>query len=249
MVPLPKLPPSWIYHRVRPTHRDSAVRWLLYDGFMDGHTPHTNWAAQIPALWISRIRDALRRVNPFVRALQFLHDNIPRFPLAALTLQDSGSTPEIAAVMSYDNTTTSQIKPRRLIISRHNQSIQQIATVSRMWEPLAYPLLFPHGTLGWGVRDGEHVDEDEEVQAGTAPTTQMWHYRSRVLRDDRFKIFGRLTNEYLVDMFTRDLETRLNYIRRNQIHVCTRSYNHRYNVLTYCSRYVSKMYWPQDVRK
>lgn len=49
-----------------------------------------------------------------------------------------------------------------------------------------------------------------------APTTQMWYYRARLLREHRFRIFGQLANEYAVDMFTRDLECRLNYIRQNQ---------------------------------
>ena len=44
----------------------------------------------------------------------------------------------------------------------------------------------------------------------------MWHYRARLLREPRFQIFGRLTNEYIVDMFSRDLESRLAYIRTNQ---------------------------------
>ena len=44
----------------------------------------------------------------------------------------------------------------------------------------------------------------------------MWFYCARVLHEERFQIFGRLTCEYLVDMFTRDLETRLHYIRQNQ---------------------------------
>jgi len=48
------------------------------------------------------------------------------------------------------------------------------------------------------------------------PTTQMWHYRARLLRESRFEIFRRLANEYAVDMFSRDLECRLNYIRQNQ---------------------------------
>lgn len=45
----------------------------------------------------------------------------------------------------------------------------------------------------------------------------MWHYRARLLREPRFAIFGRLANEYMVDMFTCDLETCLNYIRLNQV--------------------------------
>jgi hypothetical protein len=43
----------------------------------------------------------------------------------------------------------------------------------------------------------------------------IWHVRQRVLRENRFHIFGRLTNEYLVDMWSRALEMRLSYIHAN----------------------------------
>lgn len=44
----------------------------------------------------------------------------------------------------------------------------------------------------------------------------MWFYHARLLCEHRFCIFGQLANEYAVDMFTRDLECCLNYIRQHQ---------------------------------
>ena len=104
------------------------------------------------------------------------------------------------------------------MVIRRDGSNQSISTISRLWEPLAYPLLFPHGTLGWGIYGalddfgGDRTEETGEV-ASDIPTRQIMHYRARMLREPRFQIFGRLTNEYAIDMFTRNLETRLNYIR------------------------------------
>ena len=102
---------------------------------------------------------------------------------------------------------------------------QSISTISRLWEPLAYPLLFPHGTLGWGIygaHDDLGVDRTEEMGeiASDIPTRQIMHYRTRMLREPRFQIFSCLTNEYAIDMFTRNLETRLNYIHTNQKCLC-----------------------------
>lgn len=192
-----------IYHRIRPTHQNSAVRWLLHDGFMMNTAPHQNsdWASALPEVWKCAFRDALLRVNPFVTALHNLSAlDSHECPHAHLILDDTGSTAEIAAIM-------------------RGGTFQSIPTISRLWEPLAYPLLFPNATLGWGIvgsrRDIRHdVPSDPTADC---PTTQMWHYRARLLREPRFQIFGRLTNEYIVDMFTRDLETRLNYIRANQV--------------------------------
>lgn len=50
-------------------------------------------------------------------------------------------------------------------------------------------------------------------------TSLIWHVRQRLLREDRFAIFGRLTNEYIVDMWSRALECRLNFIRANLMRI------------------------------
>lgn len=204
-----------IYHRLRTgSESKSAVRWLLYDGFDLSSAPHND--NSIPDHWVSLLRQCLLRVNLLTRSIYFLHDRQLRdpddFANASIIVRDSG-TSEIAALMCYDNTTLSEASPRSLVISRCSGEDQYISTTSRLWEPLVYPLFFPLGTLGWGLDSSHQQYDDANFDA---PTTQIWHYRARLLREERFCIFGRLTNEYVVDMFTRDLESRLHYIHSNQ---------------------------------
>ncbi|KAK7002201.1 hypothetical protein R3P38DRAFT_2557039, partial [Favolaschia claudopus] len=54
-----------VYHRVRPNHDNSAVRWLLYDGFLETAPPHQNasWFESIPTPWVDAFKRALLRVN------------------------------------------------------------------------------------------------------------------------------------------------------------------------------------------
>ena len=66
-----------------------------------------------------------------------------------MVVTDSGK--EIAAVISLNNTARNEVQPQYLVISRTDGHNQKIPTISHLWEPLAYPLLFPHGTLGWGL--------------------------------------------------------------------------------------------------
>ena len=115
--------------------------------------------------------------------------------------------------MSYNNTVPSQVQSRCMVIARHKGTNQHVPVTSRLWEPLAYPLFFPLATLGWGLTSPENDVLSDDC---TSITMQMWYYRALLLREDRFKIFGRLMCEYLVNMFTRDLECRLTYIHRNQ---------------------------------
>lgn len=189
---------------------------MLFDGFIQ-NVPHAQWAATLPEGWVALVHDVLTAVNPFVGALQHFCSFSERYPSATLTLKDTG-TSEVTALMSYDNTSSSENKARRLVISHHSGCTQTVPTVSRLWEPLSYPLLFPHGTLGWGLTHSSDTLGTEEIsEAGYDHTTaQLWHYQARILRESRFQDFGHLTNEYVVDMFSRNLETRLNFIRHNQ---------------------------------
>ena len=98
-----------------------------------------------------------------------------------------------------------------------NGCIQRVPVTSHLWEPLAYPLFFPSGSLGWGVTPAlAHRLSD----MSPALPSQLLYYRTHVLCDAHFQILGHLTSEYLVDMFTCDLECCLNYIRQNQNHIC-----------------------------
>lgn len=211
-----------IYHRVQPGHPNSAVHWLLHDGFDMDQAPHYDWAATIPLEWKNQVIAALTRVNPFVQGLLQLRDIPQDTPNARLEIVDSGAA-EIAALIRYDNTALGEVDPRRIVVSRTDGTLEWINTISRFWEPLVYPLFYPHGTLGWGVVGTAGDIRCGQLAANVLPddvdaaTTQIWHYRARLLREPRFRIFGRLPNEYVVDMWTRELECRLQYIRTNII--------------------------------
>jgi hypothetical protein len=180
------------------------------------HATHSN---RLPHEWITCFHHALMHVNPLVLKLQFMHSMYANSnsETASVVVQDSGCR-EIAAIMCYDNTSMTELSVQSLIVHLHGEQQQQIPTTSRLWEPLIYPLFFPSGSLGWGLTMDNYrtADElDDHALTINAPTTQIWHYRARLLREPRFHIFGHLTNEYVVDMFSRDLECRLYYIKTN----------------------------------
>ena len=212
-----------VYHRIRPYDEHSSVRWMVYDGFHPSHIPYANThALVIPPTWIFKMQQALQRLNPFARALLQLSSLPPSLCINAHVVLQESTSAEIAACLSYDNTSAGEITPRHIIIRRVDNAVNiRIPAISRLWEPLAYPLLFPHGTLGWGlIGDTVDVVNDYDVHPTSFDadqvTTQMWFYRARLLRELRFELFGRLVNEYIVDMFTRHLDCRLRYIRDNQ---------------------------------
>jgi hypothetical protein len=208
-----------VYHRIRPTHESSPIRWILYDGMHPESVPHQYFADSIRASWLDAVRNALALHNPIARGLLSMHEEIQSHAEHAahrlsLILRDPGTSTEVAAIMHFANTAFSEVVPRSAVVINKDGSSQTIPTVSSLWEPLAYPLLFPCGELGWGLSPTSDHDVDPDATADIA-STQIWHYRARLLREDRFHIFGRLTNEYAVDMFTRELDCRLHYVRTN----------------------------------
>jgi hypothetical protein len=113
---------------------------------------------------------------------------------------------EIAAVVNTDN--LRQVQPRQVVFFRKGGLPPRFVPVlSCQYEPLQYPLLFPHGTPGWGL----HTDGSKNF-----PCSQIDWYRHLFLSEPRFQIFGRLACEYAVDMFSRTEDERLNFVKRGR---------------------------------
>jgi len=97
------------------------------------------------------------------------------------------------------------VKPRSVYIHRKATGAmsEEISILSSHYEPLQYPLLFPHGTPGWSPNLRPKI-------------SQITWYRFRLLSESRFCDLGRLGNEYLVDMYSRVEEERLNFIQQGR---------------------------------
>ncbi len=126
-------------------------------------------------------------------------------------------TQEIAAILHTDNTSVASLQPCKLLIQFQNGRNQSISTNSHLWELLVYPLLFPHGTLGWGLASDDDNIVNGDFVDNVDASTLCWHVRGMLLQEACFKIFGYLANEYAMDMFLCILEKRLNLIKSAQL--------------------------------
>ena len=192
------------YHRIfdiaDTTH---SLHWFLYDSLeREEHGKKFN----VPLDWTRAFEDDIQTVNPYVRSLRRLSTVADSTP-CALELTDVGQNGDFAAIFHAANTTS--IRPRTVVVWQNSNSVPTFVPIfSRHYEPLQYPLLFPHGSPGWGLTEGAAGRE-----TNTLRLTQREWYRSRLLSDSRFHLFGRLTCEYLCDMYSRIEEERLNFIR------------------------------------
>jgi len=203
------------YHRLYDvSDAQHCLHWFLYDGF---ERVHQGLQYDVPTDWTHALRTDLDDVNPYVRHLQQFHE-VPGTNPCALELTDVSADGDFAAIMHASNTTS--IKPRGILIwNRSSAQPTFMPIFSRHYEPLQYPLLFPHGTPGWGL------NTTTQNTTRAVPFTQRVWYKSRLLTEDRFQMLGRLGCEYLCDMYSRIKEERLGFIRRGLLNGQTREEN------------------------
>ncbi|KAK1502270.1 hypothetical protein CABS01_16959 [Colletotrichum abscissum] len=207
-----------VYHRLLDLSAgDHSMRWFLYDE--DARSLKAA-NANVPLPAVQQTKHLIQSVNPYLstirHALQQVADEA--IPLA-VELKDSSLSGEVAAVINTQNLGT--IDCRKVVFHRHGGRAHFVHILSRHYEPLQYPLLFPHGTLGWGIpaldeptlRRSGTTGNDTPAQQANGLTQLQW-YRALLLSEARFLTFGRLACEYLVDMYSRIEETNLDYLRR-----------------------------------
>lgn len=184
-----------VYHQILDISQGNhSLRWFLYD---EAGRNIRAVQQQVPQTLVACFREFLNRVNPYIHQLRASFDptNVQHL---SIELHQPTSSGEVAAVIHGNN--LHQVHPRNILIQQNGQPApQRIDILSPFYEPLQYPILFPHGTLGW---------------CPNSPMSQIRWYRSRILSESRFTKLGRLAGEYLVDMYSRVEDERLDYIRR-----------------------------------
>jgi hypothetical protein len=195
------------YHRLFDIADAShTLHWFLYDSLERDKKAKE---FKVPSDWTRALNEDLQVVNPYVHNLRMFR-TIPEPTPCALELADVGQNGDFAAILHAANSTA--VNPRSIVIWRNRDEQPTFVPIfSRHYEPLQYPLLFPHGTAGWGL-----TPTTSGQYQNTLPLTQRQWYRSRLLTDPRFRIFGRLTCEYLCDMYSRVEEERLKFIHNSR---------------------------------
>ncbi|KAG7429200.1 ATP-dependent DNA helicase pif1 [Fusarium oxysporum f. sp. raphani] len=211
-----------VYHRLlNLSSGDHSMRWFLYD---EAARSDKALVTKVPLTAVHQVRRLLQSVNPYLSSIRHALQQVPSeaTPLA-VELRDSPASGEIAAIINTQKLNT--VDCRKVVFFRHGGRAQFVHVLSRHYEPLQYPLFFPHGTPGWGVpglgdaslREGDATVTETGARMRMPETcglSQLQWCRSMLLAEPRFLISGRLTCEYLVDMYSRIEEMNLDYLRR-----------------------------------
>jgi hypothetical protein len=187
------------YHRILDLKSGQhSLRWFLYD---EAARRERAIEQAVPLSLVSIWRECLLRDNHYVRCIQAAKEDVGD---AAFEVRVNGHIAgnEMAAVFNTVNMQT--VEPRRVVFKAYaNNEHQFMSIFSSLYEPLQYPILFPYGELGWSPRNREGL-------------TQCQWYRRRILMEVRFRQYSRLTQEYMVDMYSRVEEERIFNIKRGK---------------------------------
>ena len=153
---------------------------------------------------VDGIRHTLANINPFARGLRQLGQEPAEDISLHVEWKDESS--EIGAIIHRGDSSGG---PRTVVFWKRSELAPTfISPLDRLYEPLQYPLFFPHGCCGWFPGLTSTHPPYQRV-------TQLEYYRQRLLTEPRFGLLGRLLNEDLVDMFSSVEDNRLYYVRQH----------------------------------
>jgi len=131
----------------RPNH---PAHWFLYDA--NARRDQAS-AVHVPPSFLQAVADDLNAVNPLLSWYDGFAQFTPDAPFAYIELADPGPGEEIAAVYHVGDAPVPT--GRELYIQRAADATpSRISILHPLYEPLQYPLLFPHGRkLNITIRD------------------------------------------------------------------------------------------------
>jgi len=215
------------YHYLPPSKKyANTALWYLLDSEYCQNTPHIQKLIKhdkLPQDFIAKISDVVLNAmktmhNHFYDSLKssldvshkILDDNNEEFQLIIHPYDKPTGVKEIASVREIPTVgSVSSSQPRTVItewIKKGRKKKKSISILSKDLEALSYPLLFPCGTTGW---------HPEFAINGHRITLQKY-LRQLLLREERFSLMNRLTQEFIVDMFSRMEDQRLDYLKNKQ---------------------------------
>lgn len=123
---------------------------------------------------------------------------------------------EVGAIIDEVTNANNSGYDRDIIVQRTGDGVMRISDNHRMADPLTYPLLFPRGDRGWGLKTIELAKQTNKRKFVTAHQYLQYRIHQRGGDQDYHLLHGRLSQEWLINSFIKIEGARLDYLRHNQ---------------------------------
>ncbi|KAG2194274.1 hypothetical protein INT47_009684 [Mucor saturninus] len=203
----------------RELARPQFAQIYIYDPASQIEQRHRN-APNLERDVLEKIQAVLMDINPFVslfRTMDQVSRQNPNIQDLTLRLVAEGPqdhrrynapTAEEVAVLIMNNEPGTS---RDIVLHTQTNFHQKIDEYHRSYDALHYVLLFPFGEDGWTI--------NSKSLAGNNMTVMQWYSGRLMYRPNshhHLHLFGRLFQQYIVDMYAKLEHNRLNYIMSNQ---------------------------------
>lgn len=185
---------------------------------------------------MNAIANELNRINHFVRSFVSMREHCENHPTKEISmvirtdreLDLNRFNEPIAtdvAVIFTSNDGEPPFNRNLIAFSKTNSTIRKVSTINPALDPLAYPLLFPNGDLGWhnGIRhsnvnnvnniEDDEIEHNENNRRKMVTMLQYTSYRLAV-RNNEFSMLHhsqKLFLQWIVDLYVRIEGSRLHY--------------------------------------
>ncbi|KAG2192401.1 hypothetical protein INT47_012468 [Mucor saturninus] len=191
----------------------------IYDPISQVDHRHHN-ASHLNRHILEQIQNCLIRVNPFVSLFKSMeHYAQVSNQIIDMTLRlvaegphdqrrYNAPTAEEVAVLIMNNEPGSS---RDIVLHTRSEELQRINEYHRSYDSLHYVMMFPFGEDGWTITSCD--------LSGNKVTAMQW-YSSRFMyrqnTNHHLHLFGRLFQQYVVDMYAKIEHNRMSFITNNQ---------------------------------
>jgi len=184
--------------------------------------------------------DTLHESNRFVQSCQIIGRafevvNNQNYPEDAYEPAEIAFTPEVIGqinstvnvphLLDVAAVTDENIVGHRVIRFkvRGSSNWSQIPGTHEHIEPLSYPLLFLNGEDGWGKNVSKEVHFSDYIVSRMLMPEEGLYFRNALetkwILSNRFQLFARLGQYWLVDSVSRNIDYRLDWVKKNQDYI------------------------------
>ena len=229
---------------------DQTVSYLLFSLIMKSNI-QLKFFEKIKKLLIETIRNHLKEENEFFTSMsqmKDIYDLLPEegkrdYKLAILDYQKPRSparthnapqSVEVSALMKYDPMDPTKDFKRAIVVYPKGHQLTTIYYTHASYLPLSYPLFHMKGEHGWHTQLYSEIGGSRSEQSTKRNHITIMEYASYILhiRDkinqplqkDIVLNGGKLTQQYILDLFICMESDRLSYLRRNQYKLKASSY-------------------------
>lgn len=176
----------------------------------------------------------LHRNNSYIRSFKSALDLMPSNPAEFKIVIRADRKPQAEHRGRYNTPQTDEVailivgqefSKRDIVLRARDDTLTRVSEIHRSYDALQYPLMFCYGQNGYSI-DVSQVNPITKISLNkTVSAMDFYSYRLQVRENSNNILkYGKLLNQYIVDMYAKIETERLQYLRANQTRLRTEIY-------------------------